>query len=338
MTNEHHFGPKRSSFQRMLAPGRMAVVLPLLGLAALVTRPALAGDGGASPEESASTFAKPLAESLTGDAKAAFDAARLLYEDGDAAGASAKFRRAYELSQDPRLLWNMAVCEKDLRHYAKASTLIQRYLKEGEGRLAAASVTTAHETFDALRDFFSSVSLDGDVPAGAKILLDGEPVDGAPFLADLGSRKLRLEAPGYAPFETTFEVPGNTDIRVPVTLKKDVSSSRLSVVTNGVKGTISIDGKVVGEGTWEGALSPGAHQLEVTAPKRKPYSAKLDLLAGGTRTLQVTLEDEDSPLWPWLAGGGALLAGAAVGGYFLFRPAEEEPTGPSGSLGSFRLR
>src|SRR3954463_12307468 len=74
---------------------------------------------------------KPLSQSLSGEAQAAYKSAKLLFEDGDHVGALTKFKRAFELSNDPRLLWNMAVCEKELRHYARSAGLVSRYVKEG---------------------------------------------------------------------------------------------------------------------------------------------------------------------------------------------------------------
>src|SRR5271154_4391087 len=66
---------------------------------------------------------KPLSQSLTGEAKAAYDAAKLLLGDGDFAGAAIKFRAAYDQAGDARLLWNIAACEKNQRHYARTMAL-----------------------------------------------------------------------------------------------------------------------------------------------------------------------------------------------------------------------
>ena len=62
---------------------------------------------------------KPLSEALTGVAKAEYEGAKILYIDKDFASAIAKFQRAYELSSDARLLFNIAVCQKNLRKYSK---------------------------------------------------------------------------------------------------------------------------------------------------------------------------------------------------------------------------
>src|SRR5882672_3314772 len=76
-----------------------------------------------------------LSETLTGTAKASYEAGKLLFVDGDFAGAEIKFHAAYDLSHDARLLWNMASCEKSLRHYARAARLVHEYLDAGGAQL-----------------------------------------------------------------------------------------------------------------------------------------------------------------------------------------------------------
>jgi hypothetical protein len=62
--------------------------------------------------------------------------------------------------------------------------------------------------------------------------------------------------------------------------------------------------------------------VNVTESGKLPYKAQVDLRDGETRSLEVTLENErtGSPVWPWIVGGVAVAAGAAIGGYFLLQP------------------
>src|ERR1700722_11144645 len=68
--------------------------------------------------------AKPAARTLRDDlpeaARKDWDAANDLYDAQNFAGALVEFQRAYDLSKDPRVLYNVAVCQKNLLHYAKA--------------------------------------------------------------------------------------------------------------------------------------------------------------------------------------------------------------------------
>src|SRR5580692_2580909 len=79
-----------------------------------------------------------LADSLPADARRDYDAGKLLFEDGDYATALLKYQAAYDRTRDSRLLWNVAVCQKDQRHYAKAAATLGRYLAEGGDLLSAA--------------------------------------------------------------------------------------------------------------------------------------------------------------------------------------------------------
>jgi hypothetical protein len=63
----------------------------------------------------------PLSETLNDGARREYEAAKALYAMNDSKGAFYKFQAAYELFADPRLLWNMATCAKNLHQYATRS-------------------------------------------------------------------------------------------------------------------------------------------------------------------------------------------------------------------------
>ena len=55
--------------------------------------------------------------------------------------------------------------------------------------------------------------------------------------------------------------------------------------------------------------------------------------------MNVTLESEKhgGSVWPWVAGGAAVVAGAVVGGYFLFKTQPAAAPLPPDQLGSLTL-
>ncbi len=286
----------------------------------------------------------PLAETLTGEAKQAYESGMLLFQDGDATGALTKFAHAHEASHDARLLWNMAVCEKEQRHYANAAAYIERYLKDAE-HLTAEQRADATETLGALKAFYSPVLIT-NAPDGAIVSVDGlargtTPLQ-QPLLLDLGAHQITVTKRGYVPVEKQLEVVGNADLEISAKLDPlpptpaKVLPAKLTVTTTGDKDTVAIDGKVVGSRRWEGNLEPGQHALRVTAPGKKAYESHVDLAPGSTRTLHVTLEEERTTTWYWVAGGAALVAGA-VGGYFLLRPEDSPGSHPTGSLATVYL-
>lgn len=287
----------------------------------------------------------PLAESLTGMARAEYEAGRILYADGDYAGAALKFERAYQESNDPRLLWNIAAAEKNLRRYVRVYELIERYLKEGGAQLTEQDRAEAQTLLETVRAFIGVVTINVDQP-GARIFVDDQelglsPLPG-PVRLEMGERKLRVEKPGFTPFVAPQNIPGGAESRIEVTLQREVNEGRLRVIAS-PGDTISIDGTVVGHGQWEGPLPSGIHSLQVTAPGKRPYQADVGVRNQQLSTVRVALEatptehafapQAGTSPWPWIAGG-VLLAGLGVGAYFLFRPDDETTVRPpvTGSL------
>jgi hypothetical protein len=286
--------------------------------------------------------AMPLAESLSGDAKSSFDAGNLLYENHDYEGAATKYRAAYTSSHDARLLWNMATCEKELRHYARTAALVERFLRDAKPLVSPEFANQAKATLDALRAFYSPVTM-VVLPAGAHVLVDGVDVGEAPFAApvpvDLGKHVVRAEREGFAPLEKPIEVAGQVPMSLELTLKAAAgaaSEATLSVSPSEPRDVVSVDDRVMGGGRWSGPLSPGMHRVKVTADGKRPYVLEVDLKPGERRSVDVTLEDEKkkAALWPWVAGGAAVVAGGIVASYFIFKPSDTVGPPPAGQLGT----
>jgi PEGA domain len=314
--------------------------------------PALAhAEGGASaspaaaaqpsPEVKTPTSSpRPLLETLSPEALREYEAARLLFQDGDFGGASAKFNLAYQLSGDPRLLWNQAVCEKEQRHYARATTLIERYLKEGVNLVEPDKRRDAQGILEALRQFSSPVELKG-APAGATVEVDGSLVGKIPLAStlhlDLGRHSLRIEAPGYRPFLQLIEVPGAVTVRVPVRMIRELLNPELSITAHPRSSTIRVDGVVVGQGSWAGPIAPGTHDIVIDAPGKTASTRKIEVRPGQRHALDVHLESAKvNKAWPWIVLSAVVVAGGATAGVWA---ASNGPlVGPEGSLGSLDAR
>jgi hypothetical protein len=279
----------------------------------------------------------PLGNTLTGAAKLDYDAATLLYENGDYAGALIKYQSAYEHAKDPRLLWNAAACEKNLHHYAKASTLVRQYLREGGDQLSDASKADAQSFLQAVAPFVASLSVTVN-EVGANVYIDDEIAGVSPLaqpvLVTIGSRTLRVAKDGFVPHTQAIEVRG-TDLALSVTLAPDVHEGRLHVQAEAGH-SIVLDEHVVGVGEWEGKVASGGHTLRVTANHKRPYQSEILVQDNQTRAVEITLEDEPHggiPTWVWITGGAVLVAaGASVGGYFLFK--SSDTTSPPSVIGT----
>jgi hypothetical protein len=163
----------------------------------------------------------PLSESLRGDARGAYLAATALLDAGDGANALAKYGQAYDLSHDPRLLFDMAICDRDLRAYARMQGLLLRYVREAEGTLTPEQREEIDAALAAIRALVGTVKLAVTEP-GAEVRVDAETVGSTPlagsFTVDAGRHTLRVTKPGFDPLEQAIDVPGGNEATVRVAL------------------------------------------------------------------------------------------------------------------------
>jgi hypothetical protein len=325
----------------LLGESRLARAQPAPG-----TNPDTA-PGGAENASAPSTPLPPLAESLRGMARADYAAARILYEDGDYAGAFTKLEAAYLASRDARLLWNMAACEKELRHYASVIALLERYLREGENVVTAEERAATAELLDTVRAFVNELSLTVR-PEGARVFIDDVEVATAPIASalrvDMGKHKLRVALSGFVTHEAALDLPGGKAMSLEVELAAERHEGTLRIVSD-PSAVISVDGKVVGTASWVGPLGTGSHVVHVTAPGKQPHKTEVVIADDASSSLHVNLLAEPSPLvaasqqssvWWWVIGGVAL-AGAGVSTYLLLRPGDEPAQPELGTWGGFEL-
>jgi hypothetical protein len=84
-------------------------------------------------------------------------------------------------------------------------------------------------------------------------------------------------------------VGGSASAQVALTLSAEAHEGRLKVSTQ-PDAHISIDGKEVGKGSFEGALKSGGHTLRVEADGMRPYQSEVVLGDDENRTIDVPLE------------------------------------------------
>jgi hypothetical protein len=321
------------------APAAPAATAPAATTASPAAAPA--PSTSAAPQSAApGQPARPLSESLTGIAKAEYEGGKILYVDKDFASAIAKFQRAYELSSDARLLFNIAVCQKNLRKYSKMLATIRRYLEDGAAILTADDKAQAQEIVKTVEAFVSELKLNVD-EKDAEVYVDDEklgvtPITGSAFL-DVGIRKIRVTKKGFKDAIVNKQVPGGGAIAVDIRLEKEIHRGKL-LVTAGQNDVLALDGKVIGRGKWEGSLGSGGHTLRVTAPGMSAYQSEVVIQDNQTRRVEVTLNPlpkDTTATILWLAGGAVVLAGAAVSGALLFQPPKTPPV--DGNLGLQQL-
>ena len=163
----------------------------------------------------------PLAESLSGSARAAYDAAVILRNNNDCGGAIAKYQEAYDLAKDPRLLFDMAVCERDLRAYARMQGLLLRYEREDGAAMPPEQQAAVDAALAAIHNLVGAVHLTVSED-GADVSVDGEAAGKTPFAApivlDLGKHALAVKKDGFQAVERTVAISGGNETTVTIAL------------------------------------------------------------------------------------------------------------------------
>ena len=323
---------------RLRIPGRFGAVLFTLSLSqAVLAKPP-------KPEPAPKSAPASVRDTLSGAAQQDYDLGRILVENGDYAGALVKFQHAFELSSDPRLLWDIGVCEKNLRHYAKLLGLMNRYLEEGGSRLSESQREDATAVEQTVRSLVSSIRLSTNVE-GAAVFVDNEQVGVTPLkkpvLVDLGERHIRLKKAGYLEQEQVVSAPGASEVVVSIALEKELAHAHLTIAVQPSSATIVLDGAHVGTSRWQGLVTPGRHRVVVSAPDMLERSAEVDLAPDQTRSIELSLApvSHGSALLWWIGGSVVAAAGLSVGGYFLFHSPEPTTAAPThGTIGAGYLQ
>ena len=229
------------------------------------------------------------------------------------------YRRAYELSGDPALLYNQARASQALGELVAALDLIERFEKDAPAALKARVPDLAGLEAD-LRSRTSSLTVTSAVP-GAELLLRGVVIGKTPFAKPIrttaGHAALVVRAEGYEPFEKEIDLPGGGELKVDAPLR--AKDRRGVVIVRAVNGArVTFDGQVKGDVPVEVAALEGTHEIRVEADGYDPKTTAVITVAGQRKELDVELVKRPSILakwWFWTAIGVVVAGGVAT--YFV---------------------
>lgn len=293
----------------------------------------------ALPVAAAPKHKPTVGDSLSGQAREDYDAARVLFDHDDFTGAAIKYQSAYDHSKDVRLLWNIASCEQRLRHYARTRTVLERYLAEGDKTLTEQDRKDADAILTAIAPYVSTVKVTVE-PEGADVTLDNEVVGRAPLASpiyvELGKHEVGAKKDGFRPDSRAIAASGGDTIPVSLKLEPKPHEGQLEVRA-GRDERIALDGEAIGVGTVTRTVPSGRHTLRVGSgsdAREMPVIIEDDR----ARIIDLRNASSGSSATPWIIAGGAVVAaGLAVGAYFLFRPSPKSGTETPGTLGGVEL-
>lgn len=237
---------------------------------------------------------KSIRDSLPLEARGHWDAGVALAQRKNWDGARTSFKAAYEISKNPRVLFNLGVAEKELGRYAAALDYFRKELAEGQGQLLPDEENDVKATISGLEKFVAQLTIDVS-EKDADVFIDNDKIDSSklpgPITVQLGERRVRAVKPGFAEAVESIQLAGGGKGTVTLKLHPLVKTSRVNVSVVGPSNAIvKIDGKEVGAAPYAGqvVVTADPHQFSAEAPGY--VTATQSAIVRDSETLNLTLQ------------------------------------------------
>jgi len=213
---------------------------------------------------------KTIREELSPNAQKDWDAANELFDAGDYNGALVEYQRAFDLSKNPRTLYNLAICLKELKQYVRSIATLKMAMASTDPKLSAADEARAKEAIEVIKPFVSSVEV-GSNENGATLFIDGTESGATPFVSPVpigvGARTLRLHKDGFQDVSMQVNVIREVVAKAAFKLEPLQRKALVSVHVEGAPAAnVIIDGVDMGRAPFKGELAAGRHTIEARAP------------------------------------------------------------------------
>lgn len=269
--------------------------------------PSVGAQPTAAPNEAPQLPRVAPSEAARAEARERFDRGLRLFNAGDNAGALVEFRRAYDLVQNPVVLYNIGLVYAQMGRAVEATDALDRILA-APGSLSPERMVLARKTRDEQAARIAQIAVDANVD-GARIEIDGIEVGktpaGTPLRVPGGTHVVGLVAPGYSPQRKEIAIAGGETHALHFELvTMSGGLAQLVVKTHMPGADLYADDQRIGTTPLAAsvALAPGHHRIEL---RRAGYlSASTDITLSDGATGEVLLEPEEDRAT--LGSGGEL--------------------------------
>jgi hypothetical protein len=281
------------------------------------------------------------------------------------AEALAAFERSAKLRPHAVTTYDIGACLRAMGQYTRARETFVRALAEndkGGGAQLSDSLVADSKGYIAEIDHLLATATVQLTPSNAAIAVDGRPLEvqvgaatptlvagtlppgaGAPppvgvfkLVLDPGVHVVTLSRKGFADaiVNRTF-LPGSaTELK----LELDRLPATMHITSNEAGSVVTVNGADVGVAPVDVSRPAGSYRLIVKKDHFVTYESQVEVQAGEEANLEAKLFAEKTAItqtwWFWTAAG-VVVAGAAVGTYFVTRtsPTPERPALDGGGLG-----
>jgi len=165
------------------------------------------------------------------EAKGHYRRARELYDENNFRGALVEMQRAYDVSGNAALLFDLGQIQFQLQDYPGALNAFTKYLASNKGEIPAARVDEVQKDIERLKGRIGSLRITSNKP-GAQILVDDVVVGTAPLsepvLVGAGRHKIVATADGQTTSPKLVDVAGAEAVEVSLELADSAAASSSS--------------------------------------------------------------------------------------------------------------
>lgn len=243
-------------------------------------------------------------------------AADVLMDQDRPADAIVLYARAYELSNDPALLYNQGRAFEALGDYPAALDKLEAFERDAPPAVRA-KVPGLRELIVDLRGRIATLVVRTNAP-GARLLVrqkDEGLINTEKRLATrAGAASVEVDADGYETFRRDIELSAGATLVVEANL---VSKKRdaLVVVRTTPKADIAFDGKALGRSPLQLRTTAGPHELVAQADGYYEERVPMTLALGDRRDVDLEMRSTPGILgkwWFWTGIGAVVLGGVAT--------------------------
>jgi hypothetical protein len=229
--------------------------------------------------------------------------------------ALAFYRRAYDATKNPALLYNRGRAFEGLAEFPKALDSLEEFTEKAPPELKA-RVPKLDELVADVRKRVATMIISAPI-AGAEIRL-GNKVLGTTkpgqtvFRVNSGPQTLTVSHRDYFPFERPVALAAGKIETIDVVLASR-SAEALLHITSPVEGAaVAVDGKSLGNVPAEAPMKPGQHRIALSRDGYDSAETSVVLIAGERKDVDIPMAVHDSitkKWWFWTGIGVVLVAG-----------------------------
>jgi hypothetical protein len=248
------------------------------------------------------------------EARAHFDAGVAASNQGRWQEALREFELARASQATAPVLYNLGLAQRAVGRVRDARATFRELIEQHGPRLSAERRTELQGYVTELDASVGRLELTVN-PPGATVTVDGATVTERAIELDPGRHEVVVESAGHRRATRAIELRRGGSATVDITLEREEIRRRITVEVDEPSASVRLDGRAIGRGAAEGEVSPGAHELEVSAVGFRPYRQSVRVDAADVR-VRVTLERlaQAQGTSPWVWVGVGVGSAAVIGG------------------------